>query len=77
MKATLQFNIPKENMDFICATRATDIMCVLSDMDNHLYGIVKYNSAELSGEAINAIDKIRDEFLDMMAARNISLNMIE
>jgi hypothetical protein len=48
MKATLEFNLPEERMEHICAVKGVDAISVLDDLLNEIRSLLKYDSGEFS-----------------------------
>lgn len=46
MKGILEFNLPEETQEFTTATKANSLSCVISEFDNHLRGLMKYEDLE-------------------------------
>jgi len=48
MKATLEFDLPEERMEHICAVKGMDAISVLDDLLNEIRSFLKYDGGEFS-----------------------------
>jgi hypothetical protein len=46
MKATLEFNLPEERMEHICAVKGMDAISVLDDLLEEIRSFLKYDGGE-------------------------------
>jgi len=46
MKATLEFNLPEERLEHICAVKGMDAISVLGDLLNEIRSFLKHDSGE-------------------------------
>ena len=69
MKASLEFELPKDKQKFDTATRGMDWALVVRDMDQIMHKKVKY--AELSDDSRLAIEDLRLTMSDMLINRGL------
>ena len=72
-RATLEFNLPEEREEFDTAAKAMDYRLILSDYDEHLRQLVKYETEALSEETYAKVQELRDKLWDLIRVRNVSL----
>ena len=60
MKATIEFNLPEEDAEFYCATKGTDMLNALFEIEIELRKLYKYE--ELNEDEWNMVEKIRASF---------------
>ncbi len=77
MKVILEFNLPEDRDEHTLVVNAQNMYSVLWDIDQKMRSISKYNSENQSEEVIDAIDKLREDFWDIMTDNNISFDMVE
>jgi hypothetical protein len=73
MKAILKFSIPKEEVDFMIAVKATEYHSTLWDIDQYLRNKIKYNEQNLPEECVEQLQFVRDKLNECMKDRNIQL----
>lgn len=74
-KAILEFDLNEEH-DVIAHKRAVmsyELIAALLDIEQYLRSQIKYND-ELSKEAYEALEKMREEFYEILKNRNISFD---
>jgi hypothetical protein len=71
MIATLAFNLPEDQNDFIMATRGHEFYSVLVDLDNTMRARLKY------GTGPETIEELRKDLHEALRDRNLSLDMIQ
>lgn len=71
MKATLEFNLPKDSYDYHLCNKAGNFYSVLATMHEMIHQTLKYQ--ELSEESHAAISKIYDEFNQELQENGIDL----
>lgn len=76
-KVILEFILPENKDELTLATKGPDYFFVLWDIDQWLRGQIKYNSDQYSEEAINALQKARDELHQIMDNHSCSLGDVE
>ena len=77
MKATLEFDCPDQNDDFMLAVHGKDFALAMFDLEQDLRSMVKHdadNTEKLSG--IEAVEKARELLRENLEAYNVSLEMI-
>ena len=65
-----------DKTEYLYAFHGVDFLCALWDLDQWLRGHVKYNGEGLSEDAIDALDKARDELRQIMENHGVSLEML-
>lgn len=72
MEATLKFNLPEDNIEFVAATQSMKMKYILSEMDQWLRAQTKYAPDDLSEDAYNTYDECRDKLLGLLNQEGIS-----
>ena len=72
MKATLEFNLPEDDAEFYCATKGTDMLNALFEIEIELRKLYKYE--ELNEDEWNMVERIRDSFYQILDRNDINLN---
>jgi len=75
MKATLTFNLPEENDEFILATRGSNLYRAIWDYDQELRKLLKYG--DLPADLYDLYEKIRTQLHDHLEAHDVSLDMVD
>lgn len=75
MKAILKFDMSDEDdkYDFDIMYNAHKYKSILSDLDNHLRDITKYNNNNLSSGKIKIYQEIRDYITDLCLEENVDI----
>lgn len=73
MKATLEFNLPEDQNEFILATKAADLQSVLWEMKQWLRSQTKHAPDTMYNEAYNAYMICRDKLNEIVYDNNIDL----
>ena len=73
MKATLEFNLPKEREAFETAVNSYRWRSVVSDMDNYLRGKIKYAPDDMADEFLKALEMARTELHELITSENLAL----
>ena len=68
MKATLEFNLPKDQEEFNVAVKAMDWALLAWDIDQSLLKLLKYDP-EKTGE--QTLEHIKEKLLDIMEERGL------
>ena len=76
MKATLEFNLPDDQDDFVLATSGLKFWSVLWELDQSLRSKTKYAPDNLPQDKYDAYQEIRDELRDLMMENNVSFDMV-
>jgi hypothetical protein len=76
MKATLEFNLPDDQDDFVLATSGLKFWSVLWELDQSLRSKTKYAPDSLPQDKYDAYQEIRDELRDLMMENNVSFDMV-
>ena len=72
MKATLEFNMPEDQVEFDFAIQGSKMYSALWDISQELRKIWKYE--ELSEEEFKMVEKIRDKFYEILDENQIKLD---
>jgi hypothetical protein len=67
-KVTLTFNIPEEREEMQYALHGVEYSIVLSDLDNWLRAMTKYQDIETV-----EVDKVRDKLRELLSERDLSI----
>ena len=70
MKATLEFNLPEDELDLSNAINGNKFKLILWDMDQHLRNIVKYGENE---EAVEVAEELRNKLREYFSEYNVSI----
>ena len=73
MKATLEFNIPEENEEFLLAVHGSDWQHVAWQIDTWLRSKTKYAPDDMPEEAYKAYEKTREELHQIILNGGLSL----
>ncbi len=76
MKATLEFNLPDDQDEFVLATSGLKFWSVLWELDQSLRSKTKYAPDSLPQDKYDAYQEIRDELRDLMMENNVSFDMV-
>lgn len=72
MKAILEFNLPEDDAEFYCATKGTDMLNALFEIQVELRKLWKYE--ELNEDEWKMVERIRDSFHAILEHNDINLN---
>lgn len=72
MKAILEFNLPEDDAEFYYATKATDMVNALWEIQQELRKLWKYE--ELNEDEWQMVERIRDSFYEIIQQNNVNLN---
>jgi hypothetical protein len=73
MKATLQFNLPKEQREYDIVVQAPKLQSFLWDFSEQLRTWYKYDNDFTDGR--DAVIKIRDEFYRLMNNHDVNIDI--
>ena len=76
MKATLEFNLPDDQEEFVMANNALNFWRVLYDLDQELRTKTKYAPDDLPKDKYDAYNEIRDRLHELMTDNNVSLDIV-
>ena len=76
MKATLEFNLPDDQDDFVLATNGLKFWSVLWELDQSLRSKTKYAPDNLPQDKYDAYQEIRDELRELMIENNVTFDMV-
>ena len=71
MKATLEFNLPKEYIEFKTATNASNYLQALQQVDNALRELIKYG--DIGEEKLAVYEECRQMVFDACEDNEINL----
>lgn len=74
MKATLEFNLPDEKVEFDMSINGQKMYLVLWEMDQWLRSNTKYAPDDMSEDAYNAYEKCREKLRELMMEENIGFD---
>lgn len=72
MKATLEFNLPEDKIEWDNAVRADAMYASLWDLSQELRTLWKYE--ELNDDEWKMVERIRDRFYDILSDNQINLD---
>lgn len=70
MKATLEFNLPEDELDLSNAINGNKFKLILWDMDQHLRNIVKHSENE---EEVRVAEELRNRLREYFSEYNVSI----
>ena len=73
MKATLEFNLPEEELQFKATSQALDWQFVVSELAADLRSRLKYNSDNYTPEALSAISEIHELLHSLCKDNNLDI----
>jgi hypothetical protein len=76
MKATLEFNLPDDQDEFVLATNGLKFWSVLWELDQSLRSKTKYAPDSLPQDKYDAYQEIRDELRELMIENNVTFDMV-
>jgi hypothetical protein len=62
MKITIEFNLPEEQHEFECATKAVKMQSALMTFDRHIRSQIKYAPDSMSNETLTALRAVQHNF---------------
>lgn len=71
MKATLTFNLPDENDEFIAAVHASDALHVINEISQRMRTIYKYE--DHTAEVYEVVQNLREELFQLCAEYKIDV----
>jgi hypothetical protein len=72
MKATLEFNLPEDQIEFDFATQGGNMHAALWEISQELRKLWKYE--ELSDQEWKMVERIRDKFYEILDDHQIKLD---
>jgi hypothetical protein len=72
MKATIEFNLPDDQHEFELMNEAPKMFCALIEIERMLRRWYKYET--LNQSQYDIVEKIRDEFNDIIIQNQININ---
>lgn len=73
MKAILEFNLPEDQHEYEVAIQASKVQSFLWDFSQQLRSWYKYHHA--FKDADDALEKIREEFYNLLSQHNIDIDI--
>lgn len=73
MKATLEFTLPDDQIEFDVTVRALDWMLFASHMEDYLRNEWKYNEDKYTEEQYKVLEQIRERFYEILREDNLTL----
>jgi hypothetical protein len=73
MKATLEFTLPEEQVEFDCAVDGVKWMSAMWDLDQWLRNQLKYEAEQLSKDKLNAIKEFRIKLHEILTEEGLKL----
>ena len=75
MKATLEFNLPEDHIEFEMAVNGSKMHSVLWEMDQWLRAQYKYMpDTEYSEDKYNTFEKCREHLRELMMENNVNFD---
>lgn len=75
MKATIEYSLPDDQIEFDMATNGHKMHSVLWDLDQWLRGNTKYAPDGTHEEAIKAYYKCRDKLRELMSENKVNFDL--
>lgn len=72
MKATLEFNLPDDELDFQAATNGSKMRLALWDIDQWLRGQTKHAPDDMSEDTYDALISCRERLHQIMNSYNVN-----
>ena len=72
-KVILEFDSFEESEELKSALDGGKWKCVAWDLDQYLRGKIKYNEDSVSGEVLDALEKVREELHDLINSSQLHL----
>jgi hypothetical protein len=73
MKATLEFTLPEEQVEFDCAVDGVKWMSAMWELDQYLRNQLKYEAEQLSKDKLNAIKEFRIKLHEILNEEGLKL----
>lgn len=73
MKATLEFTLPEEQVEFDCAVDGVKWMSAMWDLDQYLRNQLKYEAEQLPKDKLNAIKEFRIKLHEILTEEGLKL----
>jgi hypothetical protein len=74
MKATLEFNLPDDEHEFLMATTGNNMFTVLHEMNQWLRTNTKYAPDSMSEDTYEAFIKCREHLRQLMSDNNVNFD---
>jgi DNA-directed RNA polymerase subunit F len=71
MKATLEFNLPDDKIDFECASKGLDFSIFINDLLNEIRAALKYESGEFAKCDPDTLEKVREWIFNEVRERQL------
>jgi hypothetical protein len=73
MKATLEFTLPEEQVEFDCAVDGVKWMSAMWDLDQYLRKKIKYESEEMSEDTFKAFEECHEKLHQILNEEELKL----
>jgi hypothetical protein len=73
MKATLEFTLPEEQVEFDCAVDGVKWMSAMWDLDQYLRKKIKYESEGMSEDTFKTIEECREKLHQILNEEGLKL----
>jgi hypothetical protein len=73
MKATLKFNLPEEQEEFLMAQQGRDYYLIISDLFSEIRSRLKYDAGEFESLDGATLEVVRDWLVENMKDHNLPL----
>ena len=73
MKATLEFTLPEEQVEFDCAVDGVKWMSAMWDLDQYLRKKIKYESEGMSEDTFKAFEECREKLHEILNEEELKL----
>jgi hypothetical protein len=73
-KAFLKFNLPEEKEEFEAANNGGLYKLAIWDLDQHLRGVIKYNSDSYDDKTLKAFQMVRDTLHEILSDYDLKID---
>lgn len=75
MKATIEFNLPEDQLEFDLMSKASKWYSLAWELDQHLRSETKYNSDNMNDEYYKALKDTRKKLHDLLNEEGLSFDL--
>lgn len=75
MKATIEFNLPEDQLEFDLMSKASKWYSLAWELDQHLRSETKYNSDNMHDEYYKALKDTRKKLHDLLNEEGLSFDL--
>ena len=75
MKATLEFTLPDDKVEFECASKGLDSSILIDDLSNEIRAALKYESGEFAKLDPDTLEKVREWLFNEITERRLPHNL--